>query len=70
MIWLRRTMLWAEVGLYSTVSSYGLDDSMVDLNELLRITGAIILVDMSGLEFIWPDNLPEQWSQTMEIAPP
>jgi hypothetical protein len=32
---------------------------MVDLDELLRIAGAIILVDTPGLEFIWPDNLPE-----------
>jgi hypothetical protein len=32
---------------------------MVDLDELLRIAGAIILVDVLDLEFIWPDNLPE-----------
>jgi hypothetical protein len=32
---------------------------MVDLDELLRIAGAIILVDMPDLEFIWLDNLPE-----------
>jgi hypothetical protein len=32
---------------------------MVDLDEFLRIVGAIILVDVSGLELIWPDNLPE-----------
>jgi hypothetical protein len=32
---------------------------MVNLDELLGIAGAIILVDMPGLEFIWPDNLPK-----------
>jgi hypothetical protein len=32
---------------------------MVDLDELLRITGAIILIDVPSLEFIWPDNLLE-----------
>jgi hypothetical protein len=32
---------------------------MVDLDEFLRIVGVIILVDVSGLELIWPDNLPE-----------
>jgi hypothetical protein len=32
---------------------------MVDLDEFLGIVGAIILVDVSGLELIWPDNLPE-----------
>jgi hypothetical protein len=32
---------------------------MVDLDELLGIVGAIILVDVSGLELLWPDNLPE-----------
>jgi hypothetical protein len=32
---------------------------MVDLDEFLRIVGVIILVDVSDLELIWPDNLPE-----------
>jgi hypothetical protein len=32
---------------------------MVDLDELLMITGAIILIDVSDLELFWPDNLPE-----------
>jgi hypothetical protein len=32
---------------------------MVALDEFLRIVGAIILIDVSGLELIWPDNLPE-----------
>jgi hypothetical protein len=32
---------------------------MVDLNELLRIARAIILIDVSGLEFFWPNNPPE-----------
>jgi ABC-type phosphate transport system auxiliary subunit len=41
---------------------------MVDLNELLRIAGAIILVDVSGLEFFWPDNLTDSWRQSTEIA--
>jgi hypothetical protein len=32
---------------------------MVDLDELLGIVEAIILVDVSGLEVFWSDNLPE-----------
>jgi hypothetical protein len=32
---------------------------MVDLDEFLGIDEAIILIDVSGLELIWPDNLPE-----------
>jgi hypothetical protein len=32
---------------------------MVDLDEFLRIVGAIILVDVPGLDLFWPDNLPE-----------
>jgi hypothetical protein len=32
---------------------------MVDLDELLMIAGAIILIDVSDLELFWPDNLPE-----------
>jgi hypothetical protein len=47
------------VGFYSIVSSNDLDDSMVDLDELFRIAGAIILVDVSGLELLWLGNLPE-----------
>jgi hypothetical protein len=35
---------------------------MVDLDELLRIAGPIILVDVFGLELLCPDNLPERWS--------
>jgi ABC-type phosphate transport system auxiliary subunit len=43
---------------------------MVDLDELLRIVGVIILVDVLGLKFIWPDILPERGSQSTETAPP
>jgi hypothetical protein len=43
---------------------------MIELNELLRIVGPIILVEVFSLEFIWPDNLPERWSQSMKTAPP
>jgi hypothetical protein len=32
---------------------------MIDLDELLVIAGAIILIDVSGLELVWTDNLPE-----------
>jgi hypothetical protein len=32
---------------------------MIDLDELLEIAGAIILVDVSVLELFWPDNLSE-----------
>jgi hypothetical protein len=32
---------------------------MVNLDELLRIAGAIILVDVPGLELFWPYNLPK-----------
>jgi hypothetical protein len=58
------------VGLYLIVSSYDLDDSMIDLDELLGITGAIILVDVSVLELFKPDNLPERGSLSTETAPP
>jgi hypothetical protein len=58
------------VGLYLIISSYDLDDSMIDLDELLRITGAIILVDVSVLELFKPDNLPERVSLSTETAPP
>jgi hypothetical protein len=43
---------------------------MIDLDELLRIAGLIILVDAPALEFIWPDNLPELWNQSIETTPP
>jgi hypothetical protein len=63
-------MSWVDSSLYSIVSLCGLDDSMVGLDELLRVAGAIILVDMPDLEFIWLDNLLEQWIQSMETVPP
>jgi hypothetical protein len=43
---------------------------MIDLDELLGIAGAIILVDVPGLEFIWPNNVSERWSQSTKIVPP
>jgi hypothetical protein len=32
---------------------------MVDLDELFGIARAIIVIDVSGLELLWSDNLPE-----------
>jgi hypothetical protein len=32
---------------------------MVDLDKLLEIARSIILVDVSSLELLWLDNLPE-----------
>jgi hypothetical protein len=32
---------------------------MIDLDELFRIAGPIILIDVPILEFLWPDDLPE-----------
>jgi hypothetical protein len=43
---------------------------MIDLDELLRIARPVILVDLSNFELLWPDNLPERWSQSTETAPP
>jgi hypothetical protein len=43
---------------------------MIDLDELLRIVGPVILVDVPNLEFLWPNNLPERWSQSTETVPP
>jgi hypothetical protein len=42
---------------------------MIELDELLGVAGPVILVDVPDLEFLWPDNLPERWSQSTEIAP-
>jgi hypothetical protein len=43
---------------------------MIDLDELLRIAGPVILIDLSSFELLWLDNLPERWSQSTETAPP
>jgi ABC-type phosphate transport system auxiliary subunit len=43
---------------------------VIDLDELFRVAGSIIFVNVPGLEFLWPDNLLEWWSQSMETAPP
>jgi hypothetical protein len=43
---------------------------MIDLDEFLGIAGPVTLVDVPGLEFLWPDNLPERWIQSTKIIPP
>jgi hypothetical protein len=35
---------------------------VIDLDELFGIARTIIFVDMPSLEFLWPDDLPEQCS--------
>jgi hypothetical protein len=52
MIWPRRTMSWADSWPYPNISSCHLDDCINDLDELLRITEPVILVDVPGLEFL------------------
>jgi hypothetical protein len=47
------------IDLYPIISSCSLDDCMIDVDELFRIAGPIILVDVPSLEFLWPDDLPE-----------
>jgi hypothetical protein len=43
---------------------------MIDLDEFFRIVEPIILVNVPNLKFLWPDDLPEWWSQSTEITPP
>jgi hypothetical protein len=43
---------------------------MIELDEFLRVVGSVILIDVPGLEFLWADNLSEQWSQSTKTAPP
>jgi hypothetical protein len=43
---------------------------VIDLNELFGIARPIILVDVRSLEFLWPDDMPEWWSQSTKTAPP
>jgi hypothetical protein len=47
------------IGLYSIVSSSGLNDRMIDLVKFFWIVEAIILVNMPRLELVWPNDLPE-----------
>jgi hypothetical protein len=57
------------VGLYPIVSSRGLNDRVVDLDEFLYIAGAVIFVNVPSLELLWPDELPERCSQGKKTAP-
>jgi hypothetical protein len=41
------------------VSPCGLNDHVVDLDELFWIAGVVILVNMPGLELVWPNDRPE-----------
>jgi hypothetical protein len=48
------------VGLYPIISSRGLNDIMIDLDEFFWIAGDVILVNMPGLKLLWPDDLLER----------
>jgi hypothetical protein len=54
---------------HSIVTSSGLDDHVVDLDELFRVTGAVILVDQPRVELVWPSNSPELGRQSTEHNP-
>jgi hypothetical protein len=43
---------------------------MIDLDELFRIAGPVILIDVPNLKLLRPDDLPEWWSQSIETAHP
>jgi hypothetical protein len=57
------------VCLHRIITSYGLDDCVVDLGELFRVARAVILVDRPRLDLVWPSDLPELRHQSMECAP-
>jgi hypothetical protein len=44
------------VGLYPIISPRGLNDCVVDLDELLWVAGAVILVDRPRLELVRPGD--------------
>jgi hypothetical protein len=52
------------------VSSCGLNNCVIDLDELFMVARSFIYVNVSSLEFLWPDDLLEWWSQSMKITPP
>jgi hypothetical protein len=52
-------MSWAKVSLYLIVSSNGLDDGLIYLNEFFRVARAVIAVNVASLELVWPPNLSE-----------
>jgi hypothetical protein len=52
------------------VSSYDLNDRVVDLDEFLWVARAVIFVNVPSLELFWPDDLSERCSQSLEITPP
>jgi predicted component of type VI protein secretion system len=43
---------------------------MRDLNKFFWLAGAIILVDVPGLELVWTNDLLERLGQSTETAPP
>jgi hypothetical protein len=43
---------------------------MVDLDEFLRLAGAVIFVNVPSLELFWIDDMPKWCSQSTEIASP
>jgi hypothetical protein len=47
------------VGLHLIISSCGLDDCLIDLDEFFRIAGPIIIVNVPSLELVWPYDIPK-----------
>jgi hypothetical protein len=59
-----------KVGLHLIISSNSFYDSLIDLDELFRIAGPIISIDMTGFELVWPPDLSKWSCQTAKTAPP
>jgi hypothetical protein len=51
------------------MTSCGLNDCVVYLDEFFKIVGPIIFVDRLRLELVWPDNLSKLKGQHVERAP-
>jgi hypothetical protein len=59
-----------KVGLYPIISTGSFYDDLINLNKLLRIVGAVILINVACLELDWPPDLPEWSRQSVEPTSP
>jgi hypothetical protein len=58
------------VGFHPIITSSGLNERVIDLDELFGVVGVVILVNQSRFELVGLGDLPEHGCQSTERAPP
>jgi hypothetical protein len=58
-----------KVGLHPIISTGSFFDGLINLNKFFRVTGSVILINVTRLELGWPPNFSERSYQSVKTAP-